>query len=181
MSELTSDFGGRENYSDPRFLNCTNEKNMKLFDFVAKFYWLGKFPSQFTYLTIYTTVARTEEQKRISGDCFLILGRTDTSRDFQINKGPNQLHQERLQPRTLFSSPWARPCILRVLVMVLLVLRELVESMSCLVAHLRSRSFNIVLLSNTIEGVYPSWGVYTIGKLVHGVQKKKRKKKTSFH
>ena len=69
-------------------------------------------------------------------------------------------------------------CILRVLAMVLLSDIGSVESMSCTAAHLRSRSLNIVLLSDMIEGSYRSWDLYTSGQLVDGLQ---QKKKTGFH
>ena len=50
--------------------------------------------------------------------------------------------------------------------------------MSCTAAHLRSRSLNIVSLSDMIEGSYRSWDLYTTGQLVDGLQ---QKKKTGFH
>ena len=62
--------------------------------------------------------------------------------------------------------------------MVLLLQLGLVESMSCTAAHLRSRSLNIVSLSDMIEGSYHSWDLYTTGQLVDGLQ---QKKKTGFH
>ena len=40
------------------------------------------------------------------------------------------------------------------------------RDMSGTAAHLRSRSLNIVSLSNIIEGSYRSWDLYTIGQLV---------------
>ena len=43
--------------------------------------------------------------------------------------------------------------------------------------HLRSRSLNIVSLSDMIEGSYRSWDLYTTGQLVDGLQQKKKKKK----
>ena len=57
--------------------------------------------------------------------------------------------------------------------MVLLSKLGSVESMSCTAAHLRSRSLNIVLLSDMIEGSYRSWDLYTTGQLVDGQQQKK--------
>ena len=59
-------------------------------------------------------------------------------------------------------------CILRVLAI------GSVESMSCTAAHLRSRSLNIVSLSDMIEGSYCSWDLYTTGQQVDGLQQKKR-------
>ena len=53
-----------------------------------------------------------------------------------------------------------------------------VESMSCTAEHLRSRSLNIVLLSDMIEGSYRCWDLYTTGQLVDGLQ---QNKKTGFH
>ena len=53
-----------------------------------------------------------------------------------------------------------------------------VESMSCTAVHLRSRSLNIVSLSDMIEGTYRCWDLYKTGKLVDGLQ---QKKKTGFH
>ena len=50
--------------------------------------------------------------------------------------------------------------------------------MSCTVAYLRSRSLNIVSLSDMIEGSYRSWDLYTTSQLVDGLQ---QKKKTGFH
>ena len=50
----------------------------------------------------------------------------------------------------------------------------LVESRSCTMAHLRSRSLNIVSLSDMIEGSYRSWDLYTTGQLVDGLQQKKK-------
>ena len=44
--------------------------------------------------------------------------------------------------------------------------------MSFTVAHLRSRSLNIVSLSDMIEGSYRSWDLYTTGQLVDGLQQK---------
>ena len=44
-------------------------------------------------------------------------------------------------------------------------------------AHLRSRSLNIVSLSDMIEGSYRSWDLYTTGQLVDGLQQQKKKKK----
>ena len=49
--------------------------------------------------------------------------------------------------------------------------------MSCTAAHLRSRSLNIVSLSDMIEGSYRSWDLYTTGQLVDGLQQKKKKKR----
>ena len=49
--------------------------------------------------------------------------------------------------------------------------------MSGTAAQLRSRSLNIVSLSDMIEGSYRSWDLYTTGQLVDGLQQKKRKKK----
>ena len=49
--------------------------------------------------------------------------------------------------------------------------------MGCTAAHLRSRSLNIVSLSDMIEGFYNSWDLYTTGQLVDGLQQKKKKKK----
>ena len=49
---------------------------------------------------------------------------------------------------------------------------------ACTAAHLRSRSLNIVSLSDMIEGSYRSWDLYTSGQLVYGLQ---QKKKTGFH
>ena len=46
-------------------------------------------------------------------------------------------------------------------------------------AHLRSRSLNIVSLSDMIEGSYRSWDLYTTSQLVDGLLQKK--KKTDFH
>ena len=54
----------------------------------------------------------------------------------------------------------------------------MVESICCTAAHLRSRSLNIVSLSDMIEGSYRSWDLYTTGQLVDGLQKKKKKKNT---
>ena len=71
-----------------------------------------------------------------------------------------------------------RICILRVLAMVLLSYLESVESLSCTAVHFRSRSLNIVSLSDMIEGSYRSWDLYTTGQLVDGQQ---QEKKTSFH
>ena len=48
----------------------------------------------------------------------------------------------------------------------------------CTAAHLRSRSLNIVSLSDMIECSYRSWDLYTTGQLVDGLQ---QKKKTGFH
>ena len=45
--------------------------------------------------------------------------------------------------------------------------------MSCAVAYLRSRSLNIVSLSDMIEGSYRFWDLYTTGQLVDGLQQKK--------
>ena len=45
--------------------------------------------------------------------------------------------------------------------------------MSRTAAHLRSRSLNIVSLSDMIEGFYRSWDWYTTGQLVDGLQQKK--------
>ena len=55
--------------------------------------------------------------------------------------------------------------------------------MSFTAVHLRSRSLNIMSLSDMIEGSYRSWDLYTTGQLVDGLQqkKKKKKKKTGFH
>ena len=44
---------------------------------------------------------------------------------------------------------------------------------SCTAAHLRSRSLNIVSLSDMIEGSYHSWDLYTTGQLVDGQQQQK--------
>ena len=44
--------------------------------------------------------------------------------------------------------------------------------MSCIVAHLRSHSLNIVSLSDMIEGSYRSWDLCTTGQLVDGLQQK---------
>ena len=63
--------------------------------------------------------------------------------------------------------------------MVLLSKLGSVESMSCTAAHLRSRSLNIVSLSDMIEGSYRSWNLYTTGQLV--VDGQQQKKKTGFH
>ena len=52
--------------------------------------------------------------------------------------------------------------------------------MSRKVAHLRSRSLNIVSLSHMIEGSYRSWDLYTTGQLVDGLQQKKKKKENWF-
>ena len=52
------------------------------------------------------------------------------------------------------------------------------RDMSCTAAHLRSRSLNIVSLSDMIEGSYRSWDLYTTGQLVDGLY---QKKKTGFH
>ena len=49
--------------------------------------------------------------------------------------------------------------------------------MYCTAAHLRSRSLNIVSLSDMIEGSYRSWDLYTTGQLVDGLQ---QKTKTGF-
>ena len=46
------------------------------------------------------------------------------------------------------------------------------------IEHLRSRSLNIVLLSDMIEGAYRSWNLNTTGQLVDGLQQKKI---TGFH
>ena len=46
--------------------------------------------------------------------------------------------------------------------------------MSCTAAHLRSRSWNIVSLSDMIEGSYRSWDLYTTGQLVDGLQQKRK-------
>ena len=53
------------------------------------------------------------------------------------------------------------------------------RGMSCTAAHLRSRSLNIVSLSDMIEGSHRSWDLYTTGQLVNGLQQKK--KKSGFH
>ena len=66
-------------------------------------------------------------------------------------------------------------CILRVLAIVLLSYLGSVESMCYTAAHLRSRSLNIVSLSDMIGGSYRSWDLYTTGQLVDGLQQKKRK------
>ena len=71
-------------------------------------------------------------------------------------------------------------CVLRVLAMVLLSWLGSIESMNCTAVHLRSRSLNIVSLSDMIESSYNSWDLYTTGQLVDGLQQKK-KKKTGFH
>ena len=47
--------------------------------------------------------------------------------------------------------------------------------MSCRAVHLRSRSLNIVSLSDLIEDSYRSWDLYTTGQLVHGQQQKKNR------
>ena len=47
--------------------------------------------------------------------------------------------------------------------------------MSFTAAHFRSRSLNIVSLSDMIEGSYRSWDLYTTGQLLDGLQKNKRK------
>ena len=52
--------------------------------------------------------------------------------------------------------------------------------MSCVSAHLRSRSLNIVSLSDMIEGSYRSFDSYTTGQLVDGLQQKKKKRKPVF-
>ena len=44
----------------------------------------------------------------------------------------------------------------------------------CTVAHLRSRSLNIVSLSDMIEGFYGSWDLYTTGQLVDCLQQKRK-------
>ena len=46
--------------------------------------------------------------------------------------------------------------------------------MSCTAAHLRSRSLNIVLLSDMMEGSYRSWDLYTTGQLVDCRQHKRK-------
>ena len=46
--------------------------------------------------------------------------------------------------------------------------------MSCTAARPRSRSLNIVSLSDMIEGSYRSWNLYTTGQLVDGLQQKKK-------
>ena len=46
--------------------------------------------------------------------------------------------------------------------------------MSCTEVHLRSRSLNIVSLSDMIEGSYRSWDLYTTGQLVDGLQQKRK-------
>ena len=46
--------------------------------------------------------------------------------------------------------------------------------MSCTAAHLRSRSLNIVSLSDMIEGSCGSWDFYTTGQLVDGLQQKRK-------
>ena len=51
--------------------------------------------------------------------------------------------------------------------------------MSCTAAHLRSRSLNIVSLSDTIEGSYRYWDLYTTVQLVDGLQQQ-QKKETVF-
>ena len=48
--------------------------------------------------------------------------------------------------------------------------------MTCTAAHLRSCLLNIASLSGMIEGSYRSWDLYTIGQLVDGLQKKKKRK-----
>ena len=40
--------------------------------------------------------------------------------------------------------------------------------------HIRSRSLNIVSLSDMIEGSYRSWDLYTTGQLVDGLQQKRK-------
>ena len=62
--------------------------------------------------------------------------------------------------------------------MVLLSQLGSVESMNCTAVHLRSRSLNIVSLSDMIEASYLSWDLYTTGQPVDGLQ---QKKKTGFH
>ena len=48
--------------------------------------------------------------------------------------------------------------------------------MSFTAEHLRSRSLNIVSLSDMIEGSYRSWDdLYTTGQLVDGLQQKKKR------
>ena len=54
-----------------------------------------------------------------------------------------------------------------------------VENMSCTAAHLRSRSLNIVSLSDMIEGSYRFWDLHTTGQLVDGL--KQKKEKIGFH
>ncbi len=49
-----------------------------------------------------------------------------------------------------------------------------VMSMSCIAVHLRSRSLNIVSLSDMIEGSYHSRDLYTTGQLVDGLQQKRK-------
>ena len=46
--------------------------------------------------------------------------------------------------------------------------------MRCTAAHLRSRSLNIVSLSDMIEGSYRSWDLYTTGQLEDGLQQKRK-------
>ena len=50
---------------------------------------------------------------------------------------------------------------------------------ACTAEHLRSRSLNIVSLSDMIEGSFRSWDLYRTGQLVDGQEQKK--KKTGFH
>ena len=52
--------------------------------------------------------------------------------------------------------------------------RRSVESMWCTAVHLRSRSLNIVSLSDMIEGSYRSLDLYTTGQLVDGLQQKRK-------
>ena len=52
--------------------------------------------------------------------------------------------------------------------------------MNCTAAHLRSRSLNIVSLSDMIEGSYRSWDLYTTGQKKKKRKKKKRKKENRF-
>ena len=54
-----------------------------------------------------------------------------------------------------------------------------IESMSCTAAHLRSRSLNIVSLSDMIEGSYRSWDLYPTGQLEDGLQQKKKENRFS--
>ena len=55
-----------------------------------------------------------------------------------------------------------------------------VETMSCIAAHLRSRSLNIVSFLDMIEGSYRSCNLYTTGQLVDGLHQKKKKRKPVF-
>ena len=78
-----------------------------------------------------------------------------------------------------FSSPWARPCYSWQSRFVFwgcwLWSSWIGREHGCTAAHLRSRSLNIVSLSDMIEGSYHSWNLYTTGQLVDGLQRKKKK------